>query len=264
MVRLPPSVSEKDLWKIEAGLQLSKDKIAEYHPVNELLKIKQGLDAGLTDKEIAAAMYGRTVDEINDAISRLELIDAFLVFINQPENYSFIKIYGLHEYFIDAQKYLVDTAKRKSLSKKEITDQLNYAFALLKANVLVKKDKEGNKGITHWDFRKLAKIYSNPFSADSFVQPFVEAKKNGKKITTVSSEIVLESFHTAVDIVKMKEQKDQPVKLIETSINSLESIDRKSKHFREDAVKEAMHRLIKIVNEIRKELGIEVRRSGHG
>jgi hypothetical protein len=48
VVRLDPNISERDLWKIEAGLQLSKDKIAEYHPVNELLKIKQGISAGLT------------------------------------------------------------------------------------------------------------------------------------------------------------------------------------------------------------------------
>jgi hypothetical protein len=33
VVRLPPDVSEKDLWRIEAGLQLSRDKRLEYGPV---------------------------------------------------------------------------------------------------------------------------------------------------------------------------------------------------------------------------------------
>src|SRR5439155_24070207 len=41
VVRLPEDISEKDLWKIEAGLQLSKEKVADYGPVNNLLMIKE-------------------------------------------------------------------------------------------------------------------------------------------------------------------------------------------------------------------------------
>ncbi len=48
VVRLPEEIDQTNLWKIEAGLQLSKDKIAEYHPMNELLKIREGIKAGLT------------------------------------------------------------------------------------------------------------------------------------------------------------------------------------------------------------------------
>ena len=55
VIRLSSSISEKDLWRIEAGLQLSMGKVLDYHPVNELLKIKQGYKAGLKPKEIAAA-----------------------------------------------------------------------------------------------------------------------------------------------------------------------------------------------------------------
>ena len=45
---LPPDVSPKDLWRIEAGLQLSRDKRLDYGPINDLLKIREGLDSGLT------------------------------------------------------------------------------------------------------------------------------------------------------------------------------------------------------------------------
>lgn len=44
-VRLPPNMSAKDLWRIEAGIQLSYDLKATYGPINELLKIREGLDA---------------------------------------------------------------------------------------------------------------------------------------------------------------------------------------------------------------------------
>jgi hypothetical protein len=40
-VRLPKDISEKDLWRIEAGLQLSKKKVADYGPVNNLLMISE-------------------------------------------------------------------------------------------------------------------------------------------------------------------------------------------------------------------------------
>lgn len=57
VVRLPEGISEKDLWKIEAGLQLSKEKVADYGPVNNLLMIREGKKAGLNHSEIAASMY---------------------------------------------------------------------------------------------------------------------------------------------------------------------------------------------------------------
>ena len=48
VIRLPEDISDSDLWKIEAGLQLSKEKVADYNPVNNLLMIKEGKRAGLS------------------------------------------------------------------------------------------------------------------------------------------------------------------------------------------------------------------------
>jgi hypothetical protein len=55
VVRLPEDISEKDLWKIEAGLQLSKEKVADYGPVHNLLMISEGKKAGLNPIEIAVS-----------------------------------------------------------------------------------------------------------------------------------------------------------------------------------------------------------------
>jgi hypothetical protein len=251
-VRLPTTITEKDLWKIEAGLQLSKDKVAEYHPVNELLKIKQGISAGLSRQEIAAAMYGRSADEIEEALNRLELIDSFLNLISQPGNYGYVKHFGLHEYFIDVQKYVVTPGKRKGLPKKQLALQLQYAFTLIRASVL--QDKKGDrkqKGITHWDVRKLGKIYEDTHAKDAFLEHIGKANK----LTDVVPSTVIEDFNNAADVLGLKEQRDQPVKLIERAISALESIDRQGAHFKGDRVKAAIAKLSKLVHDIQKELG---------
>lgn len=67
---------------------------------------------------------------------------------------------------------------------------------------------------------------------------------------------MIEDFYNAVEVINMRDQRDQPVKLIEKAINALESIDRESKHFREDRVNEAILRLLKIVQGIQKDLNL--------
>lgn len=252
-VRLLPTISERDLWKIEAGLQLSKDKVAEYHPVNELLKIKQGIDAGLTTTEVAAAMYGRTVDEVKDALKRLEIIESFLQFFDQSRsrNYGLIKHFGLHEYFIDIQKSVVAPAKREGLPKRQLAKRLQYSFALIRASVLQnKKGDKKQKGITHWDVRKLGKIFSDARAEAALLEHLGKAKN----LLDVSPDTVIEDYHDGVEVISMKEQRYQPVRLIERAINALESIDRESGHFREERVKEAIVKLSKLVEDIEREL----------
>ena len=120
VVRLPEDISEKDLWKIEAGLQLSMEQVADYGPVNNLLMIKEGKKAGLSDSEIAASMYGWTEKRVAIDLERLNLIDIFLQFFDQPNNYGLVKTFRLHEHFIDLQKGLVQKLKDSGESKKEI------------------------------------------------------------------------------------------------------------------------------------------------
>jgi hypothetical protein len=253
-VRLPSTITEKDVWKIEAGLQLSKDKIAEYHPVNELLKIKQGIDAKLSIEEIAAAMYGRTTDEIKESLARLQLLDNFLEFFGQPGNYGLIRTFGLHEYFIDLQKYVMTAWDRRGLTSRKRKEELIYAFALLGAGIRIQSLKTGkgkDKGITHWDIRKLGKIFADMDAKEAYTQ---NLKKSSKKPLEVKATTLIEDFRTAEDILGMKEQRDQPVRLIEKAIKALESVDRTNKHFREIRVKNAIDRLSSIVQEIKKDL----------
>ena len=63
VARLPSGVSEKDLWRIEAGIQMAKEEKLEYGPINERLKFREGIDAGFGPTEISRVLMGRYDEE---------------------------------------------------------------------------------------------------------------------------------------------------------------------------------------------------------
>lgn len=253
-IRLPKSVSEKDLWKIEAGLQLSKDKVAEYHPVNELLKIKEGIDRKLKAAEVAAALYAWSEEEVSDALARLDLIDQFLEFFGQKQNYGLIKKFGLHEYFIDIQKRVIAPAKKAGIAKKDQSQRLKYTFALIRSSVLIQSDpgeSKKQKGVTHWDIRKLDKVFNDAHASAAFEEPL----KNGKKIKGASNSDVIEGFRDALDILAMREERNKPARLINKALKALNSIDlstfnQQSSKFTNDPILDTLSKISSKVYEI--------------
>lgn len=236
-IRLRPDINPKDLWKLEAGLQLSKEKKADYSPVNELLKIKEGYDAGLKPEEIAAAMYDWTPEEAESSLERLRLIENFLVYFGQEENYGFIQEFGLHEYFINLQKYILKGAKKRGTKKQEIQREIEGAFQMIFDSALMQKDtKKKKRGITHQNIRKLGKIYSDTYTKETY---FVELPtKKKKKVGDV-----FEAFKSAEETMEMIEKRNEPLKLVTTAIKALQNIDTKSKHFIKEEVKKKLYDL---------------------
>jgi len=251
-VRLPAEITEKDLWKIEAGLQLSKDKVAPYHPVKDLIMINQGIETGLEPKELAAAIYGMTEEEVCEALERLKLIDDFLDFMGQVDNYGFIVEFGLHEYFINMRNCIVIPAKKLGIPKRELTQNLIYSFELLRAAILEgkKSTKKGN-AITHLKFRNLREIFYKDARAKD---AFTASMNKSKKVKDVSPDKVIEDFNDAIEVLSINSKRFQPVKLIEKAIQTLESIDKRSKYFCKDKVEITFKKLLKIVHNLEKEL----------
>ena len=56
VARLDEPISAEDLWALEAGIQLGKDEIVRYGPINELLKLREGVKAGLSLKAIVKTL----------------------------------------------------------------------------------------------------------------------------------------------------------------------------------------------------------------
>jgi hypothetical protein len=248
-VRLPKDISEKDLWRIEAGLQLSKEKVADYGPVNNLLMISEGKKAGLSHSEIAASMYGWTDKQVAADLERLDLIDIFLQFFGQPKNYGLIKRFRLHEHFIDIQKGLVQKLKDAGAPKKELTKKLETVFVFLKANI----DKPDTISITHYDVRNICKILQDEKSTYALTDSF----QQHKDIRKVPVEKLVDNLDKAIDVKKNRDDKEKPGKLIDRAISALNNIDRKGNHFKEEEVKRKLKELDNIIKEMKTQLEIK-------
>lgn len=116
-VILPEDTTAEDRWRVEAGLQLGVQERWDYSPVNELLKIRQGLKlyqdmidkgalpSGASAHELVAkSIFGRSAADIFEMSGRLQLIDEYLTFIGDSEAYH--RTNELGEAFLEARKVM--------------------------------------------------------------------------------------------------------------------------------------------------------------
>jgi len=119
---LPSHITKAELWLIEAGIQLSAPQQLDYSPINHLLKLKEGIDAGLKSHVMANRIYGVTEKKIEDDLKRLELIDEYLNdFLNKSGKYYLVK--NLNEHFINLQNILNWTSNPKGRVKRDWTPE---------------------------------------------------------------------------------------------------------------------------------------------
>ena len=103
--RLPANVENTDLWKLEAGIQLGKEEIVRYGPMNELLKLEEAKSLGISNEEIAKVLYGiDDVKEIEAKLDRLNLIKKYLIHIDNPDNFKLAE--SKVEHFVELQKII--------------------------------------------------------------------------------------------------------------------------------------------------------------
>src|SRR6266536_653426 len=147
---LPQRISTSDLWRIEAGLQFGKDFRLKYGGVNELLKLKEGLKQGLSEKDISVALLGRYSEkQVKEKINILKLIDSYLVFIEKPGEYHLIHEEGALEKFISGSKAMERLSFGKERAMEKI-DMYNLLFLLIEKT-----------NARHLDLRELDKIANN-------------------------------------------------------------------------------------------------------
>ena len=133
MACLDGPITSEDLWALEAGIQLGKDEIVRYGPINELLKIREGIDAGMSKKSIVNTLYGYDKeDEIDEKLDRLNLIEQYLEFIKKPRMYSQVK--QNVEHFIDLQD-IIKECNDNRYDPDRIVKIKHAAFQLIRENI---------------------------------------------------------------------------------------------------------------------------------
>jgi len=145
-VILPDETTDEDRWRIEAGLQLGMNERWDYSPVNELLKVRQGLrmyeemikEKRLPAKEspvrlVAGAIYGKTEADIEEMDCRLRLIDEYLEFVDQAEAYD--RIGQSSEDFLEATR-IVRAAANRQLDPKFIAKLKAVLFYQIESDLM--------------------------------------------------------------------------------------------------------------------------------
>lgn len=225
---LPTSVDEKDLWRIEAGLQFAKDFRLEYGPVNELLKLKEGQARGLSNREISASLLGRFSEK--DIVERLEvlkLIEGFLVQTNRPGEYQ--RINRNVEKFNSLRSNVIAPLQRKKKATKDLLLLTETAFALI--------DKTER---SHWEIRSLGKIGE---SREAFA-----ALKGGLKSTSplkLKGDALEEAFISAKEVVESEAEDSKPERLLRRAILAVNKISPRSENLKSPEVVALLNELIK-------------------
>jgi len=267
VARLPPSVDPKDLWKVEAGIQLGKEEILRYGPMNELLKFREGKDAGLSLEEISKTLYGYAdkTDVIEEKLELLKLIEEYLKFIGKP--FQYLQASGKVEHFIDIQKYILPVAKEQGLTPIEQTHIKNTAFDLVsKTKIPHLRLRKMNKMLTivgaterllqaskyaiPTDPGKPSEIKSNKQTLEDLVKKTVDPDLE-EDDEDESSNPIWTCFMGAEDIVRAKEREGKVEELLNAAKSNLEIIPMESPDLKKDELQEVIRQIIRYAEKLK-------------
>jgi len=207
VARLPKDVDEKDLWRIEAGLQFAKEFRLDYGPVNELLKLREGHESGLSPKEISRTLLGRfTPAKVEEKLAILKLMESYLVFIKKPGQYYIVQEERDVEKFNSLQTHVVAPLKKMGKDS-EIAKILTIAFHLIE-----KTD------VTHWDIRLLGKISGEPKAYKEVIQLY------DPKNPSPTPEVLRDSFDSAKEVLESQDQHNRPERLLKKALSALQEV----------------------------------------
>ncbi len=285
---LPTNISKRELWLIEAGIQLSAPQQLDYSPINHLLKLREGINAGLDEKEISSRLYGVSPEQLKRDLNRLKLIDEYLgEFICKEGKYYLV--FGLNEHFIDLQNILDWVERPRGAVKKDwdfssadILELKVVAFHLIRSQFphlrirdikglfCIKKSWEGLKK----SVELVEKNEEHPEEWEETAEDDLEIEdpedieleesdnneeidiaakdKHNEKLWIQRNKKVLKiCFQDAKEHQEINKDGEKPIALGGRALNNLMAIDPQSQGFPDNKVDEILSKIIKRVNELR-------------
>lgn len=209
--RLPPTINPKNIYIIEIEHQLKKVGPKSYGPINEMLKIKEGTEKGLTVEEIANRIDW-SENKIKESFSRLRMMDYFLTKIGKSEDYSILTNYN--EHFVELMKGK-DKLEREGSSAIDIDDYMEIFFKAMEANIDNSFDKVlGHRG----PLRNLPEAF-----LDKTINPELKELINPEKNPT--SEEIFKIIKNASDAIEFIKTNKKPIELLRQARVLIEKID---------------------------------------
>ena len=239
--RLPPNVENPDLWKLEAGIQLGKEEIVRYGPMNELLKLEEAKSLGISNEEIAKVLYGiDDVKEIKIKLDRLELIKKYLIHIENPDDFKLAE--DKVEHFKELQK-IIKAVKERKLGPDTTISIRNSVFCLIK------------QGIRHMELRKIEKMVKRELhKALEKITSLAEDCESVKKTPPIKEDPdededdnydpIKAKFVAATDILDAELNKDQVAELLRRAVVNLDAIDYQNPDLKKPQIRELIQRIL--------------------
>jgi len=246
VARLPSTASSQDIWKIEGGIQLSKNVQLDYGAINELLKFQEGIKAGISPIEIANSLYGGFKEkDILLKLEQLKLIQEYLIFIGEMGIFSRVK--KLAEHFIDLRNIL-NGFKTHGATPDEIVAAKHIGFQLI------------HDGVTERELRKIKDILASEkvkkefWQAMEYSKPEEKGKKLSKKIKAQQNDEFTETrtiFNNCLDSTKALSEAQQPEKLLRRALTNLENIDNESKLLQNTDIQSLLSEIEQIISKLK-------------
>lgn len=258
-VILPDSATKRDILQLETSFQMGEDAKVDYNPIEKYLKCKDLEDAGFTRDEIASFM-GIQKKEVDQNLEILDLMDQYLAFFEYDGIYTMAQ--GHEDSFqklnIAYKQYKAGVANMWNYTDEDLTNMLGVAFDYIRLN----QPQNDVRDI----FRKPSKTASSIFASKERWNKFLDkhneemASYDEKPIEdylkdATGEDITIclkardkewqkhvgqkldDSIKEAQDEIASQLSSNAPVLLISKAQNALDSIDEKSKGFKENASK---------------------------
>lgn len=151
---LPSHITKAEIWLIEAGIQLSAPQQLDYSPINNLLKLCEGVNSGIDVADMATRIYGMKEEKLREDLARLDLMDEYLEdYLEKKGRYYLLE--GRNEHFIDLQGILKWVERPRGAvpkdwdpDKSDVNELKLVAFQYIRAH------------FSHWRIRELRDLFS--------------------------------------------------------------------------------------------------------
>lgn len=239
--RLPANVPAKEIYKLEVQFQIKADLKEEYNPINDLLKIREGLEF-MSEQELCETLDWSS-KKIKDYQNRLDLVDGFLEYIGQVNNYTLLL--NLNEHFVEIQKEIV-AMKNLGLTAFKIQEAIEVMYRMLEVNL----DKNFDKTITQRDhIRYIREAFAN----DKIHKVLTQNMYNNENAT---SQDIFNDVTAAAELSRMHRNNIRPVEQLKKAITLLTQIqDEDGDAFNKQDFKDAFEELDELMNTIRQQIG---------
>jgi hypothetical protein len=250
VARLDRIIDDRDRYLIELGISMGMDPKVDYGPIDQLIKLDQGIKMKISPKELASNMFGTSEEEVKEQLQKFEIMKNYLAdYYGDNRDDDFTPLKGLDTTFEEL----------RMLEKRKGYDDLETEEKQAIEDVTFRLIREGD--FFHRRIRKISHAVTEGMSLDKLVtsadnlKPFDEIQNQTRLDTKENSKTGVD-FADFEESVTNQDNQDQVIILINKILNSLEFLDTTDLRLKEEGPKEKIIRIKKKVEKLVSDVGV--------